>query len=255
MLRTALKLRWIAFLLFVMAAAAAFAWLGQWQLERAILAAQPVDAQSEVIKPLVELQVPGAPISEVAGGHMTEVTGYFAPESFTLLFGRLNYDEPGYWVVGRLITPEASLPVALGWTDSLDQAMAIQAELNTAPVEAAAATLTGRFMPTEAPNVPEGDDGPFVETTLSVASLINIWPDFSGPVYEAYLVADVAPAGLDVIQSVPPKNEGSVNWLNIFYAVEWIVFAGFAFFIWWRLVKDAYEREIEEQELAAAELN
>ena len=102
-------------------------------------------------------------------------------------------------------------------------------------------------MPTEAPVVPEGDQGPFVESTLSVASLVNLWPKFSGPVYEGYLVADVAPAGLDVIESIPPMNEGSVNWLNIFYAVEWIVFAGFAFFIWWRLVKDAYERELEEK--------
>ena len=36
---------------------------------------------------------------------------------------------------------------------------------------------------------------------------------------------------------------------------EWTVFAGFAFYIWWRLVKDAYERELEEQALASAEVN
>ena len=46
-----------------------------------------------------------------------------------------------------------------------------------------------------------------------------------------------------------------MNWLNIFYALEWIIFAGFAFFIWWRLVKDAYERELEEQEQAQGQVN
>ena len=127
-----------------------------------------------------------------------------------------------------------------------DAVLAVEDELNAA-AETEPAVVTGRFMPTEAPVVPEGDQGPFVESTLSVASLVNLWPNFSGPVYEGYLVADVAPAGLDVIESIPPMNEGSVNWLNIFYAVEWIVFAGFAFFIWWRLVKDAYERELEEK--------
>ena len=30
--------------------------------------------------------------------------------------------------------------------------------------------------------------------------------------------------------------------------MEWIVFAGFALFIWWRLVKDDYRRSLEEDE-------
>jgi cytochrome oxidase assembly protein ShyY1 len=246
MLRTALKVRWIAFLILVMAAAAAFAWLGQWQLERAIIASQPIDTESEIVVPLVEMQEPGIPPTEIASGHMTEVTGYLSPDSYTLLTGRLNFGEAGYWVVGRLITPEASLPVALGWAASKDQALEVLAELTAADV-AEPERVTGRFMPTEAPDIPDPDMDPLEENTLSVASLVNIWPDFAGPVYEGYLVADVAPAGLDVIESIPPMNEGSVNWLNIFYAVEWIVFAGFAFFIWWRLVKDAYERELEEK--------
>lgn len=33
------------------------------------------------------------------------------------------------------------------------------------------------------------------------------------------------------------------------YAVEWVVFAGFAFYLWWRLVKDAHERQLEEERL------
>ena len=251
MLRTALKLRWIAFLLLVMGAAAAFAWLGQWQLERAIIASQPVDTESEIVVPLVDLQEPGVVVSEIAGGHMTEVTGYLSPNSYTLLQGRLNYGESGWWVVGQIITPEGSLPVALGWAATEDEVVAVKDKLTDTAV-AEPSVFTGRFMPTEAPMLPGVEMNPFAEQTLSVASLVNIWPDFSGPVYEGYLVANDAPAGLEVIESVPPMNEGTVNWLNIFYAVEWIVFAGFAFFIWWRLVKDAYERELEEQALSSA---
>ncbi|MEY4533522.1 MAG: hypothetical protein RI926_1291 [Actinomycetota bacterium] len=246
MLRTALKVRWIAFFLLVMGAAAAFAWLGQWQLERAIIASQPIDAESETIIPLVELQVPGIAPSQIASGHMTEVVGSVDPTSFTTLTGRLNYDEPGYWLVGRFLTAEGSLPIALGWVANEADLVAVQDRLAREPL-AEASTVTGRFMPTEAPDIPDRDMGPLEENTLSVASLVNLWPDFAGPVYEGYLVADVAPAGLEAIESIPPMNEGSVNWLNIFYAVEWVVFAGFAFFIWWRLVKDAYERELEEK--------
>jgi cytochrome oxidase assembly protein ShyY1 len=158
----------------------------------------------------------------------------------------LNYGEPGYWLVGRFLTDEGSLPIALGWVANEADLVAVQDRLAQEPL-AEASTVTGRFMPTEAPDIPDRDMGPLEENTLSVASLVNLWPDFAGPVYEGYLVADVAPAGLEAIESIPPMNEGSVNWLNIFYAVEWVVFAGFAFFIWWRLVKDAYERELEEK--------
>jgi hypothetical protein len=148
--------------------------------------------------------------------------------------------------VGRLITPGASLPVALGWSATEADAVAVKDALSAEAVTEPS-VFTGRFMPTEAPMVPSAELSPFAENTLSVASLVNLWPDFSGPVYEGYLVAENAPAGLEVIESVPPMNEGTINWLNIFYAVEWIVFAGFAFYIWWRLVKDAYERELEEK--------
>ena len=53
---------------------------------------------------------------------------------------------------------------------------------------------------------------------------------------------------LDTIIALPPTEESSVNWLNIFYAIEWIVFAGFAFFMWYRLAKDAWEKEAEQFE-------
>lgn len=44
-----------------------------------------------------------------------------------------------------------------------------------------------------------------------------------------------------------------MNWLNLFYAAEWAVFAGFAFYFWYRLAKDAWEKEVEDLEDAAAE--
>jgi cytochrome oxidase assembly protein ShyY1 len=238
-----------------MALAAAFAWLGQWQLERAIEAAQPVDTESEIVVPLESLLVPGMPSTDKSGGHMAEITGTMVPDAYTQLSGRLNQGQAGYWVVGRLITaPETSLPVALGWTASQDDADAVVAKLSALP-QAEPTVWTGRFMPTEAPDLPGTSEDPLTESTLSVASLVNQWPDYSGTVYSGYLIAQTAPAGLVEIDSIAPMNEGSVNWLNIFYAIEWTVFAGFAFYIWWRLVKDAYEREQDELEQAAAEVN
>jgi surfeit locus 1 family protein len=101
--------------------------------------------------------------------------------------------------------------------------------------------------------VPTGGDDAHVVKNLSVAALINLWADFDErDVYFAYLVADGAPAGLEQIDSFEPVPEVELNWLNIFYAVEWAVFAGFAVFLWYRLVRDAWEREREEEADAAA---
>jgi surfeit locus 1 family protein len=70
--------------------------------------------------------------------------------------------------------------------------------------------------------------------------------------YGGYIVDNVAPSGLTKIQSVKPVNDVSLDWLNIFYAIEWVLFAGFAIYLWYRLVRDVWEREEEVLDDAAA---
>ena len=55
------------------------------------------------------------------------------------------------------------------------------------------------------------------------------------------------------IDSVPPLPVGAINWHNLFYAVEWVVFAGFAIFFWYRLVRDDWEKIHDLKLLAVAE--
>ena len=81
--------------------------------------------------------------------------------------------------------------------------------------------------------------------------MLNTWKSVDpAGIYGGYLVSATAPAGLAKIYSPAPSSSIEINWLNIFYAVEWIVFAGFAVFLWYRLVRDAHEREVEELEQA-----
>jgi len=269
-IRIARQPKWILLLIFALALAAVFAWLGKWQVERAVLESQAASAPTEISKPLTALAKPGGPIPITAGGHLTSVGGVFDPDGFVVLTGRLNGGEAGYWLVGRLFVVDSgvngdsvsrpgpdsvSLPVALGWAPT-------QAVLNTALAEARVdaadaadnvgtlLTISGRLMPTEAPQVPKPSDDPFAVSTLSVASLVNVWPNYSGTAFGAYLIADNPPAGLDAIDSAPPENSTTLNWLNVFYAIEWVVFAGFAVYFWYRLVRDAYEREEEEKALS-----
>ena len=60
---------------------------------------------------------------------------------------------------------------------------------------------------------------------------------------------EAADAGdMRVVDVQAQPQETSVNWMNIFYAIEWVVFAGFSVFLWWRLVADAHRRSLEDDD-------
>ena len=88
---------------------------------------------------------------------------------------------------------------------------------------------------------------------MSSAALLGRWHDVEGlDVYRPYLTSDEPLGGLEDISSPAPAEASTVNWLNIFYAAEWAVFAGFAFYLWYRLARDAWEKELEDLEDAGA---
>jgi hypothetical protein len=138
----------------------------------------------------------------------------------------------------------AGLPVALGWSETEKQAKDAAAALEKEPP--ASVTVTGRYLVSEAPQDTDFEHGKL--STLAAGSILNIWKSVDpAGIYGGYLVIHSDVAGLERIDSPVPTSDVELNWLNIFYAIEWIVFAGFAFFLWYRLVRDAWEREVEEE--------
>ena len=59
-----LRGRWIAMLLLCLAVAGVFAWLGQWQLARAIDTAPREEGATEEVMPIAEVAVPGQYLTE-----------------------------------------------------------------------------------------------------------------------------------------------------------------------------------------------
>ena len=252
--------RWVLALLLALAIAAAFALLGQWQLERAIASGVVVPRTTEKVLPLENVARPDGPTTQSATGQLVSVAGHFVPGDEQLIEDRLNDGVSGYWVVSHFVTEadSASIPVARGWSASEADARAVIQKLSPAATDTTAtgetATITGRFLPSEAPEVPAEGKDPHTMTSVSVAALINIWADATDQsVYAGYVVDKTSVPGLTAIDSPAPEAQVTLNWLNIFYAAEWAVFAGFAIFLWYRLVKDAYEREQEEAAVVAAD--
>ncbi|MES1212576.1 MAG: SURF1 family cytochrome oxidase biogenesis protein [Leifsonia sp.] len=230
--------RWIAALLLALGIAAGFSALGQWQLARSVSSA-PVDrADTETPVSLSSLAEPGAPVTDTQLGRMVTVNGRLADNDFVVLSNRLNGGTAGYWLIGHVTTdggPE--LAVALGWAPT--RAQAVEAE-GSATIPS---PLIGRYLPSEPPDQPDVSKG--VQSAASVPAIINQWSHFGGSVYGGYVVARAPVAGLEKIDSPPPSQEVSLNWLNVFYAAEWAIFAGFAIYLWYRLVKDEVERQRE----------
>lgn len=258
MLSIMVRPRWILALLGALAVAAAFALLGQWQLERAMEANAVVERTTEIVQPLADTAKPAEPIRQSATGQMVSAEGRWVPGDEQIVQGRLNGGVAGYWVVSHFNVDapgDPAIPVARGWAADEKTAQAVARELATSENAAELLTIEGRLLPTEGAEVPDEDGDPHAMRTLAVSALINLWSNFDNhDVYSAYIVSHDPPAGLVQIDSGEPEPEVELNWLNIFYAVEWAVFAGFAVFLWYRLVRDAWERERDEaQEAADAE--
>ena len=239
MLRMALRPRWILALLVALGFAAGFVLLSQWQLSRSVEQATVIDRETETVVAIDTVARPQAPVTSAAAGQLVSVEAELVPGDFGVLSGR---SDQGFWLVGHAVTPDGvSLAVALGWAPTAEAARA------AVPGSVGEAAIEGRYQATE----PAADDDfeAGERSSMSVATLINEWSTAPETVYGGYLILGSAPSGLETIDAPAPSEEVVLNWLNVFYAVEWVVFAGFAVFLWWRFVRDAWEREREEAEL------
>ncbi|MEL5992294.1 SURF1 family cytochrome oxidase biogenesis protein [Microbacterium phosphatis] len=251
-----LRPRWIALLLLALVVAAVFAWLGQWQLSTAIDEDPLPAGATEEVRPLTDVVLPGEYLEEPLVGQRVEVTGTWVPGDFIVISSRFNDDVEGYWVTGHLTTPDAALAVAIGWADDRAAAdAAVEALDEAARAGGDEVELTGRVISDEGPQLPPAGADPLEQTRMSPAALLSRWhlPEGGTDVFRAYVTStdptgSLADAGLEPISSPAPEIGSPINWLNIFYAVEWAVFAGFAFYLWYRLARDAWEREVEEFE-------
>ena len=246
MLKTALQLRWIAALLLALAISTVFVLLSQWQFSTAESELPPSTDRTETVRPLTEIFTPGVELYGTTADQMVSMTGSFRTDDTVLIDNRLYDGDKGYWVVTAFTVDgapnDAVIPVVRGWVAEPGDAV---------PAPEGEASVVGRLLPPEAP-IPEPiEDG--ILPSLASAELINVWDT---PGYSAFVTADeitvngeAADAGnMQVVDVQAQPQETSVNWMNIFYAIEWVVFAGFSVFLWWRLVADAHRRSLEEDD-------
>jgi hypothetical protein len=251
--QVATRPQWIAGLFLALAVAAVFALLGQWQLERSFTEVEPENPNQKPLV-LVDYEKPGAPLTPEAANKRVTAELMIDTQNVFIVANRLQRESDevvsGYWVIansGVLLADAdstASLSVGVGFAESLSVAEAARTELMDSIQAQAFLQQTGRYLQTEGPIALTDPSKPYLLESFSLAQLVNIYVGDGAESLAGFMVLEAEPGfGLERIVIAPPEAGTQVNWLTLFYALEWALFAGFAVFLWWRLVEDARIRE------------
>lgn len=239
-MRTALRPRFLALLAAALLLASAFAWLGDWQLGRARDEATQRAVEQALSAPVAELTDVLAPAQPLTGDvvrRRVSVAGRLDPDAALRVPDRQLDGVDGAWLLAPLAVDgtDGTLPVVLGW---------LPEDAEPPPVPAGGVELVGRLEQSEPP---AGVDPEDVTRTLEVpavssADLVNLWEP---PLYTAYLVV-TDPAPDPPLHLVPPSEPTSGFALqNLSYALQWWLFAAFAVYLWWRVVRDASAQQAD----------
>ena len=251
--------KWILALLLSLLIAAGFGLLGQWQLDRSFRVVESAPA-IEIAVPLLSVATAGEPLEAKAVNKYVSQEIYLDTKNVFIIEKRIQATETesasGYWLVANSFAlldsttgQTGSLTVALGFAKSLELAEKARIELMESVSAEAFQEVKGRYLQTEAPQDRSYPDKGYLLSSLSLAQLINLYSFESNEMaasFAGFLVPESNPGfGLEKITLGSQAAGTEINWLTLFYALEWTVFAGFAVFLWWRLVED---QRVSEQE-------
>ena len=235
--------KWIAGLLIAMLTAAAFSFAMQWQLSRTFNTVG-VSVEEAAPRPLAELIAPNTAIDKPVYDRLATFTATIDSQNSHIIGGRLQLEadgslRDGYWLITNSFVENASLTLAIGFSEDLNAVKAAQQKLEVVEVSA-----VGYVEPSEP--VKKSIDVDF--DSVALGQLVNVYSQEPIASYPAYVILQSGiEHSLEPITIGIRQQEVEINWLTAFYAVEWAFFALAAFYLWWRLVMDQRARESSEQ--------
>jgi hypothetical protein len=226
-----------------MLTAAAFAFAMQWQLSRTFNTVG-VSVEEAAARPLADLISPNTPIDKPVYDRLATFTATIDPQNSHIIGGRLQLEpdgstRDGYWLITNSLVDDASLTLAIGFSEDLAAAKAAQQKLESIEISA-----VGYVEPSEP--VKRSLDADF--DSVALGQLVNVYSQTPIASYPAYVILQSGiESDLELITIGIRQQEIEINWLTAFYAVEWAFFALAAFYLWWRLVMDQRAREANDQ--------
>jgi surfeit locus 1 family protein len=241
-----LKPRWLGLLAIVVLVMVSFGVLGLWQLNVARDKGQAEQVRAAPTRAVTDLAAVLTPHGAFPGdgtGRRITAIGRYDGSAQVLVTPRRLRGQSGYWVVTPFVVRSSGARIAVvrGFVTEPNQAVA--------PNAATEITLSGTLAPGESPTGDSARADPTLPdgqiAVLDLSLLVNRWP---GSLYNAFVFAtseqpDVTSLSSPAVQRVPPPAQvgGGLSWRNAAYALQWWVFALFAVYMWWRMVRDDYE--------------
>ena len=245
-LRTAVKPRWVGLFAFVLAVMITFGMLGLWQLNVARDKGRADAVRAAPTQPVADVAavlVPHGSFPRDGDGRRITATGRYDGSAQVLVAPRLLRGKTGYWVVTPLVVRSTGARIAVVRGFVTDPAQAV------APDVVTEVTVSGTLAPGESPTGDTARPAPALPDgqmdALDLPLLVTRWP---GVMYNAFVVAtaehpDLTSVASPAVERVPPPPlvSGALSWRNAAYALQWWVFALFAAWMWWKMVRDDYE--------------
>ena len=221
----------LAMLVCVSIAAGLGGWqLDAWQTRRADAAR---DISNEAPVALSTLMGADSPFPGRSLGRPVTVEGAWMNDSTVFVSDRSLHGDRGYWVVTpvKVTGTESAVPIVRGWAPKPE-----------AVAPTGVVTVTGWLQATEGSGPFDKDPHDNVIPMMRLATLVE---HVDADLYSAYVVARDVTGPDDGLESVTlaaiPEVSGFTALRNFLYAIEWWVFAAFAFFVWFRWCRDSYE--------------
>ena len=244
--KVATRSKWVGALVLALGVAALFAALAQWQADRTFHFV-PKSPTNQTLVKLEDLAETSSPFLTKQADRL--VTVQASLDNCYVVRNRLQLKQNGgtkngFWVIRTGITPNLKfITMATGWYATAEEALSYCESLPKIYELPATTTFTGIYEPSEEARPSHGK----LLESVSIEQLIN-QPGVADRVdpYAGFVIVNKSSSVGEPI--VIGRNPGSTtfNWLTAFYAVEWTLFAGFAVFLWGRLVQDAVIREKSE---------
>lgn len=248
MLRVALRPYFLGLLALMVVATLVCGLLATWQWDRAHRAMSSQAAGAQELGDIRDVvDIGGAVTNEIVGDIVT-ATGRFDADEQIIVPGRSIDGQDAVIIVAALHVPledgtDALLPVARGWVEA-DKVTGPDGELDPSLAPAVPdgeVEISGRLEASE--SAAGGIEGG-VAGEIATPLLVNVW---GSPMYSGYL-ADVDP--IDGLQPMPKAQSAfskGLNWQNIGYSMQWVLFGAFFLYLWWRSVRSVYLDELEDQ--------
>jgi cytochrome oxidase assembly protein ShyY1 len=238
MLRVALRPRFLGFLALMVAATLVCGLLAGWQWDRAHRAMSDKADGPQQLGAIQDVVGVGDAVTNEIVGDIVTAEGTYQPGQQILVPGREIDGEDAVIVVAAFLVElddgtEARLPVARGWVPAAEVTGpdgALDASLAPAVPEGQV-SLSGRL---EASESASGGVEDGIAREIATPLLVNEW---GSPMYAGYLALDETSAPLEAMPAAQSEFSRGLNWQNIGYSFQWVMFGGFFLYLWWRSVR------------------